>query len=129
MQKKTIQTDLIARPVGPYSAGTLFERLIFVSGQAAQVPETGRLISDSFKEQTRQALTNLLNIVKAGGGDISTILEINCFLLSMDDFSTFNAAYANFFADCEAPARTTVAVSALPLNAKVEVKAIAFSKS
>lgn len=73
-------------------------------------------------------MTNLLHVVKAGGGDISSLLEVNCFLLTMDDFGAFNEAYASFFADVDVPARTCIAVSELPLGAKVEIKATAFRK-
>jgi 2-iminobutanoate/2-iminopropanoate deaminase len=126
MHKQTIKTDKLAAPAGPYCPGTIFDSLIFVSGQVGQMPATGQLISSDLKAQATQAMTNLLHVVEAGGGDKKSLLEINCFLLTMDDFSAFNEVYATFFDGADFPARTCIAVAELPLGAKVEIKAIAF---
>ncbi|MEK0239316.1 RidA family protein [Klebsiella variicola] len=124
--KNIINSDLLAAPVGPFSAGTGFERLIFASGQVGQKPENGQLISDSLEAQARQALANLLTVVEAGGGSRQTILKVNCWLLTMEDFAAFNAIYKEFFGETNFPARTCIAVAQLPLGAKVEVEAIAY---
>ncbi|MGQ5289270.1 RidA family protein [Pectobacterium actinidiae] len=127
MAKKIIVPAEMARPVGPYSAGTAFNGLIFVSGQTGQDPSSGLLISHDVAEQARQAIRNLLCVVTAGGGDISSILKVNCYLRTMDDFQKLNAVYKEFFGDVDYPARTCVAVAELPLDARVEIEAIAFN--
>ncbi|GKW14391.1 RidA family protein [Pectobacterium actinidiae] len=123
--KSTIKSDRLAEPAGPYSAGTSFDRLIFASGQVGQQPESGQLAGDNLESQARQALTNLLAVVEAGGGSRDTVLKVNCWLLTMNDFATFNTIYKEFFGSGSFPARTCIAVAELPLGAKVEVEAIA----
>ena len=97
-----------------------------MSGQTGQDPGTGKLVSHSFEDQARQSLGNLMTAVKAAGGTSDTVLKVNCYLLTMDDFTAFNAVYKEFFSEGDFPARTCIAVSELPLGAKVEVEATAF---
>ncbi|EOT0791011.1 TPA: RidA family protein [Klebsiella pneumoniae] len=123
--KKIIKSDRLAEPVGPFSAGTGFERLIFASGQVGQLPESGQLAGDDLESQARQALKNLLAVIEAGGGNRDTVLKVNCWLLTMNDFAAFNAIYKEFFDNEGFPARTCIAAAELPLGAKVEVEAIA----
>lgn len=124
--KEIIKSDRLAEPVGPFSAGISFERLIFTSGQVGQFPENGQLAGDDLESQARQALKNLLAVIEAGGGNRSTVLKVNCWLLTMNDFAAFNAIYKEFFGTESFPARTCIAVAELPLAARVEVEAIAY---
>ncbi|EIX9755199.1 TPA: RidA family protein [Klebsiella pneumoniae] len=124
--KKIIKSDCLAEPVGPFSAGISFERLIFTSGQVGQLPESGQLAGDDLESQARQALKNLLAVIEAGGGNRNTVLKVNCWLRTMNDFAAFNAIYKEFFGNESFPARTCIAVAELPLVAKVEVEAIAY---
>ncbi|MEQ5055314.1 RidA family protein [Klebsiella michiganensis] len=126
--KTIIKSDSLAAPVGPFSAGTGFERLIFTSGQVGQLPVSGCLAGDDLDAQARQALKNLLTVVEAGGGSRKTILKVNCWLLDMADFSAFNAVYKEFFGNDSFPARTCIAVAQLPMGAKVEVEAVAYRR-
>lgn len=113
-------------PVGPYSPGMGFERLIFVSGQGATDPATGQLAGADATSQTEQCLKNLQAILRAAGSDLQYVLRCGVFLVDMDEFKEMNAVYARMFGD-HRPARTTVQVSALPREGlRVEIDCIAY---
>jgi len=113
-------------PVGPYSPGLGFERLIFVSGQGATDPATGRLAGDDIAAQTEQCLKNVQAILEAAGSTLQHVLRCGVFLVDMRDFQTMNAVYARMFGD-HRPARTTVQVARLPGDCLlVEIDAIAY---
>ena len=113
-------------PVGPYSPGMGFERLIFVSGQGAVDPGTGRIVSDDVERQTEQCLKNVKAILEAAGSSLQHVLRCGVFLMDMRDFATMNAAYSRAFGD-HRPARTTVQVAGLPgEDLRVEIDAIAY---
>ena len=113
-------------PVGPYSPGMGFERLIFVSGQGAVDPATGRIVSDDVERQTEQCLKNVKAILEAAGSDLQHVLRCGVFLMDMRDFATMNAAYSRAFGE-HRPARTTVQVAGLPGEGlRVEIDAIAY---
>src|SRR5689334_13483117 len=103
----------LPKPVGPYSPGMGFERLIFVSGQAAVDPATGRLAGDTVEAQTAQCLRNVQAILEAAGSSLRHVLRCGVFLLDMREFANMNAAYQRAFGD-HRPARTTVQVAGLP---------------
>lgn len=112
-------------PVGPYSPGMAFERLLFVSGQGATDPATGRLAGDSVAAQTEQCLRNVEAILRAAGSDLSRVLRCGVFLTDMGDFAAMNEVYARIFGE-HRPARTTVEVSRLPHEGlRVEIDCIA----
>lgn len=113
-------------PVGPYSPGMCLDRLVFVSGQGAVDPATGRLAGLDAATQTEQVLRNVETILKAAGTDLSRVLRCGVFLVDMRDFEKMNAVYARVFGD-HRPARTTVAVAALPMaDLKVEIDVVAY---
>jgi 2-iminobutanoate/2-iminopropanoate deaminase len=113
-------------PVGPYSPGMGFERLVFVSGQGATDPSTGRLAGDDIERQTAQCLKNVEAILKAAGSSLQHVLRCGVFLTDMGEFPRMNAVYAKAFGD-HRPARTTVQVAALPHEGlRVEIDAIAY---
>ncbi len=112
-------------PIGPYSPAMGFERLIFVSGQGATDPATGRLAGDT-AAQTEQCLRNVQAILRASGSDLPYVLRCGVFLTRMGDFEAMNAAYARMFGE-HRPARTTVEVSCLPSEGlRVEIDCIAY---
>ena len=112
-------------PVGPYSPGMGFDRLIFVSGQGGVDPATGTIASD-IEAQTEQVLRNIQAILQAAGSDLQHVLRCGVFLLDMGEFKKMNGAYARMFGD-HRPARTTVQVAALPGDGlRVEIDAIAY---
>lgn len=119
-----VAADLPA-PVGPYSPGMAFERLLFVSGQGAADPATGRLVGASVAAQTEQCLRNVRAILQAAGSDLSHVIRCGVFLTSMDDFAEMNAVYGRVFGE-HRPARTTVEVSRLPHEGlRVEIDCVA----
>jgi 2-iminobutanoate/2-iminopropanoate deaminase len=113
-------------PVGPYSPGMGFERLIFVSGQGATDPKTGHIVADNIERQTEQCLKNVQAILEAGGSSLQHVLRCGVFLTDMSEFKRMNAVYERMFGD-HRPARTTVQVSKLPHDGlRVEIDAIAY---
>ncbi len=121
-----IQSQDLPRPVGPYSPGIGFERLIFVSGQGATDPATGILAGSDTATQTAQCLKNLRTILVAGGSDLPQVLRCGVFLLDMADFAEMNGVYQRVFGD-HRPARTTVQVAGLPsAGLRVEIDCIAY---
>jgi len=116
----------LPKPVGPYSPGMCFDRLVFVSGQGATDPATGRLAGPDAATQTEQVLRNLQTILQAAGSDLSRVLRCGVFLVDLRDFEAMNAVYGRVFGD-HRPARTTVQVASLPgLGLRVEIDAIAY---
>jgi 2-iminobutanoate/2-iminopropanoate deaminase len=111
-------------PAGPYSQGVRARGMLFCSGQIGLDPATGQLVDGGVAAQTQQALHNLSAVLDAGGSSLRRVVKTTIFLADMNDFATVNTAYAPFFPHL-APARTTVAVAALPLGASVEIEAIA----
>jgi 2-iminobutanoate/2-iminopropanoate deaminase len=103
-----------------------FERLVFVSGQGASDPATGRLAGNTVEQQAAQCLENVRAILKAAGSDLQYVLRCGVFLLDMREFQSMNAAYQRAFGD-HRPARTTVQVAGLPGEGLlVEIDAIAY---
>ena len=121
-----IVAEGLPEPVGPYSPGVSFDRLILVSGQGATDPATGKLAGADVAAQTRQVFRNIEAILKAADSDLSRVLRCGVFLTDMRDFQEMNRVYADVFGD-HRPARTTVCVSTLPdRGLKVEIDCIAY---
>jgi len=121
-----VQAEGLPKPIGPYSPGVVFERLVIVSGQGATDPDTGELAGSDVETQTRQVFKNMRAILEAGGSDLSKVLRCGVFLVDLRDFEKMNAVYAEVFGD-HRPARTTVQVVALPdPGLRVEIDAIAY---
>ena len=121
-----IVADGLPAPIGPYSPGMGFERLVFVSGQGATDPATGRLVGLDVESQTEQVFRNMEAILKAGGSDLSRVLRCGVFLTDLRDFDAMNRVYARVFGD-QRPARTTVQVASLPdPGLRVEIDCIAY---
>jgi len=118
--------DDLPAPIGPYSPGVAFDRLVFVSGQGATDPRTGRLAGADVATQTEQVFRNIEAILEAAGTDLSRVLRCGVFLVDLRDFDEMNAVYARVFGD-HRPARTTVQVASLPdRGLRVEIDAIAY---
>jgi 2-iminobutanoate/2-iminopropanoate deaminase len=124
MNRKVIQTEKAPKAIGPYSQAIRTDSLIFTAGQIGLVPATGELVANSVEEQTRQALTNLKNVVEGAGSTLAHVVKTTVFLKDMNDFPKMNAIYAEFFGE-NPPARSTVAVAALPKGGLVEIEAVA----
>jgi 2-iminobutanoate/2-iminopropanoate deaminase len=123
---RPIQAGNLPKPVGPYSPGMGFERLIFVSGQGATDPATGKLSGPDAASQTEQCLRNLRTILQAGGSDLRYVLRCGVFLLDMTEFAEMNGVYSRVFGD-HRPARTTIQAAGLPGEGlRVEIDCIAY---
>lgn len=123
---RPVHAEGLPKPVGPYSPATVFDRLVFVSGQGAIDPATGQLAGLDIETQTEQVFRNVKAILDAVGTDLSHVLRCGVFLVDMRDFAAMNAVYARVFGD-HRPARTTVAVSSLPhAGLRVEIDAVAW---
>jgi len=109
--------------IGPYSQAIVEKGLIFTSGQIPLLPETGELVHGGIKEQAEQVIKNLKAVLSAAGSDLAHVIKTTCFLTDMQDFAAFNEVYAAHFTG--KPARSCVAVLALPKGANVEIEAIA----
>lgn len=121
---RTVSTEGAPTAVGPYSQGVVGAGLVFTSGQIPLDPATGRLVEGGFGAQVRRALANLDAVLRAGGSDRTRVLKVTVFLTDMERFGELNEAYEEFFgAAC--PARSAVQVGRLPLDAQVEIEAVA----
>lgn len=116
----------LPKPIGPYSPGMAFERLVLVSGQGATDPATGQIAGLDVETQTEQVFRNMQAILQAAGSDLAHVLRCGVFLVDLRDFEAMNAVYARVFGD-HRPARTTVQVAALPdPRLRVEIDCIAY---
>ena len=121
-----MHADNLPKPVGPYSPGVRFDRLVFVSGQGATDPATGALAGADVETQTEQCLRNLRAILQAAGSDLQFVIRCGVFLLDMGEFQRMNAVYERMFAG-HRPARTTIQAAALPGEGlRVEIDCIAY---
>jgi 2-iminobutanoate/2-iminopropanoate deaminase len=126
IQHKAITSESLPKPVGPYSPGVIFERLVFVSGQGAKDPVTGEVVGPDIEIQTEQVLKNIASILEAAGSSLNHVLRCGVFLTDISEFPKMNAVYSRIFGQ-NRPARTTVQVAALPApELKVEIDAIAY---
>jgi 2-iminobutanoate/2-iminopropanoate deaminase len=123
MARQAITTNRIATPIGPFSAAVPSGSGLWVSGQVAQDPASGKLIAGDVTAQTEQIFRNLAAILEAAGRTFDDVVRAGVFLTDMQNFSAMNAVYGRHFS-APYPARTTVAVVALPLGAAVEIELI-----
>ena len=120
---KIINAKNAPAAIGPYSHATVVSDLVFTSGQIPIQPETGDIVGEDVAKQTHQVIQNLCAVLNAAGAGLETVVKTTCFLADMNDFSGFNSVYSEFFIN--KPARSCVAVKALPQNVLVEIEAIA----
>ena len=125
-QAQPVTASNLPSPVGPYSPGMTFGKIVFVSGQAGRDPATGKLAGVSVEAQTEQVLKNIATILAAAGSSMQHVLRCGVFLVDMKEFPKMNEIYARAFGS-HRPARTTVEVSGLPGEGlRVEIDAIAY---
>jgi len=121
--KAVLSTNAPA-PIGPYSQAIVAGNTIYCSGQLGLDPATMKLVDGDVAAQTQRALQNLSAVLEAGRSSTRLIVKTTIYLVDMNDFATVNGVYAAFFPHLP-PARTTIAVAALPLGGRVEIEAIA----
>src|SRR5262245_39284636 len=121
--RRVIQTPQAPAAIGPYSQGVVVGSFLHTAGQIGLDPATGKLVGGGVEMETRRALQNLRAIVEAAGARLEDVVKTTVFLTTMDDFAAMNRVYAEFFPE-QPPARSTVAVLALPAGARVEIEAL-----
>jgi 2-iminobutanoate/2-iminopropanoate deaminase len=119
-----VATSGAPKAIGPYSQAVRANGFLFTAGQVALDPRTGELVAGGIAEQTTRAMENLKAILAAAGINFSRVVKTTVFLVDMADFTAMNEVYARAFGD-HRPARSTVAVAALPRGARVEIEVIA----
>lgn len=124
MQKSIVLTKNAPAPIGPYSQGIIASgTFLYTAGQIPIDPLTGSLVAGDIKTQTRQVMKNLQAILDEAGSSFQTVIKTTVFLKDMNDFTGMNEVYGEFFSK-DAPARSTVEVSRLPRDVKVEIDVI-----
>ena len=124
MTKHTISTDRAPGAVGPYSQAIVANGMVFTAGQVPLVPGTKSLVEGDIQAQTRQVFANLTAVLEAAGTSLDKAVKTTVFLKDLNDFAAMNETYATYFPS-NPPARSTVQVAKLPLDALVEIEVIA----
>lgn len=133
--KAAVLASRAPSPLGPYSHVVRVGDLLFLAGQGARNPKTGqvegvtldesgKMVSYDIRVQTRAVLENLKAVLEEAGSSLDDVIDVTTYLLSMDDFDSYNEVYAQYFSENK-PARTTVGVASLPGNNAIEMKAVA----
>ena len=121
---QAILTPQAPAPIGPYSQAIQVGNFLFCSGQIPLDPVTGEMSGDDIESQTKQVMLNIAAVLKAAGAGFEHIVKTTIYLIDMNDFPKVNAIYAERFSDVP-PARSTVAVAALPRGSRVEIEVTA----
>ncbi len=124
MIPKEINTDQAPAAVGPYSQAVQIGNYVYTSGTIPLLPD-GSMVEGGIKEQTRQIFANLKQVLAAADSSLANVVKTTCFLTDMNDFAEFNEVYAEHFPNFK-PARSTVEVSRLPKDVRVEVELVAY---
>ena len=124
MDKKIIKTHKAPQAIGPYSQAVKSGNFIFASGQIPLDPVSGEMVENDVKKQTERVMENIKGLLESENLTMANIIKTTCFLTDMANFAAFNEVYANYFPE-NPPARSTVAIKALPKDALVEVEIIA----
>jgi len=118
---EVVRSEKLSPPVGPFSPAIRSGDFLFFSGQVGQDPATGKLVAGGVEAEARQLFTNLGVLLDAAGKSFGDIVKVSVFLRRIEDFAAVNAIYSEHL-DPPFPARTTVAVAALPLGASIEIE-------
>ena len=121
---KAVATDKAPKAIGPYSQATVVNGMVYTAGQIAFDPTTMEVVTGGIREQTERVLANLQAVLKVAGSDFSKVVKTTVFLVDMADFTAMNEVYATAFGSHK-PARSTVAVAALPRGVRVEIDVVA----
>jgi 2-iminobutanoate/2-iminopropanoate deaminase len=119
-----VQTSKAPKPIGPYSQAVIEGDFVFVSGQGAVDPETGRVERGDVRAETRRVFENIRMILEAAGSSLGKVVKCNVYLRDIADFAAMNEVYATYF-DPPYPARTTIQAGALPAGIAVEIECVA----
>ncbi|GAC1396328.1 MAG: RidA family protein [Vulcanimicrobiaceae bacterium] len=119
-----ILSEAAPAPIGPYNQAIRAGDFLFCSGQIPLDPATGELVAGDITSQTHQVMKNVAAVLTAAGATFAHVVKTTIYLIDMNDFAAVNAVYGEVF-DVNAPARSTVAVAALPKGARVEIEVLA----
>jgi 2-iminobutanoate/2-iminopropanoate deaminase len=122
--KEGVHTDNAPKAIGPYSQAVKADRLIFASGQIPLDPATMQIVEGGIREQTERVLNNLSAVLEAAGSSLDRVVKTTVFLANLEDFAAMNEIYGRYFGEVP-PARSTVEVSRLPRDVRVEIDVIA----
>ena len=123
--KKIITTTKAPAPIGPYNQAILSGNTLYTSGQIALHTETGELVLDSIKSETKQVMENMKAVLEAAEMSFQNVVKTSIFISDMNNFNEINKVYATYFDEKTAPARETVEVANLPKFVNVEISMIA----
>jgi len=121
--RQAVATDAAPKAIGPYSQAIRAGSLLFLSGQVPLDPATGALVPGDITAQTHRVMQNLKAVLEAAGSSLDAVVKTTIFLADLGDFKTVNEVYGGYFT-APAPARATVQVARLPLDARVEIEAV-----
>jgi 2-iminobutanoate/2-iminopropanoate deaminase len=125
MSRRSIHTNLAPEAIGPYSQAIISNGFIYTSGQIAIDPLTGKLVEGDFRMRVNQVLRNLNAILSSASTDLNHAVKMTVFLTDLSKFPLMNEVFEERFASIDPPARSVVEVTALPLNAEIEIECIA----
>ena len=123
--KKIIKTDKAPAPIGPYNQAIIYNGMLYASGQIANNPATGELVTENIEAETRQVMENINAILEAAGLTFGHAVKCSVFVKDMHNFARINAIYAQYFDEATAPARELVQVAELPRFTNIEISIIA----
>ena len=123
LDKIVIQTPDAPQAIGTYSQGIKSGNLVFTSGQIPLNPASGKLINNDFKSEITQVLINLNAVLNGGGSSLKNAIKLTVYLTDLSKFSQVNEVFKEYFPE-NPPARSAVQVSALPMNARIEIEAV-----
>jgi 2-iminobutanoate/2-iminopropanoate deaminase len=122
--KRIISTTAAPGAIGPYSQAVEANGTLYISGQVAIDPVTGKMVDGGITEQTTRVLQNIKAILLAAGYTLDDVVKSTCLLSDMSDFKAMNEVYAKYYTS-DQPARAAFAVRGLPLGALIEIETVA----
>jgi len=121
-----IQTDNAPKAIGPYSQAIKANGVVYASGQIPLDPNTMQIVEGGIREQTERVMNNLSAVLEAAGSSLDRVVKTTVFLADLGDFTEMNEVYGRFFGEIP-PARSTVQVSRLPRDVRIEIDVIALA--
>ncbi|HZX34855.1 MAG TPA: Rid family detoxifying hydrolase [archaeon] len=126
--KKAVESLKAPKAIGPYSQAVSIKGFVFVSGQIALNPETGKIVEGGIAEHVNRIFDNIEALLSGAGLSLENVVRVEVFLKDLDDFKEMNAVYAERFSSCKVkPARQTIQAAKLPMDALIEISCIAFA--
>ena len=126
MKIKKIETEKAPKTIGPYSQAIIAGDFMYLSGQIAINLETRKLVEGGIKEQTAQVINNLIAVLSDQGLSLDKVVKVEVYLADLNEFQEMNEVYATKFTGEVKPARQAMQVARLPLDAKIEISAVAY---